>query len=107
MFLGFQGLLIASAAFEEEEAWAEWLKEQLSRLAGLLPAGKASSRLYYELQELKKVTKLISVLPAELRRSRRRLHHFSNKRREGPMTEVGRPAWGGFIHSGRLCGPPP
>jgi hypothetical protein len=56
--LGLQGLLIASAAFEEEGAWAEWLKEQISTLAGLLPAGKASSRLYHELQELKKVTKL-------------------------------------------------
>jgi hypothetical protein len=58
VFLAVQGLLIASAAFEEEDAWAEWLREQLSRLAGLLPAGKASSRLYHELRELKKVTKL-------------------------------------------------
>jgi len=56
--LAVQGLLIASAAFEEESAWAEWLREQLSRLAGLLPAGKASRQLYHELQELKKVTKL-------------------------------------------------
>lgn len=58
VFLAVQGLLIASAAFEEEGAWADWLREQLSRLAGLLPAGKASSELFRELQELKTVTKL-------------------------------------------------
>jgi hypothetical protein len=58
VYLVVQGLLIASAAFEEEGTWAEWLKEQLSRLARLLPAGKALSQLYHELQQLKKVTKL-------------------------------------------------
>jgi len=58
VFLAVQGLLIASAAFEEEGAWAERLREQLSRLAGLLPAGKASSELFRELQELKTVTRL-------------------------------------------------
>lgn len=56
--LAVHGLLVASAAFKEEDAWAVWLREQLSRLAGLLPAGKASSRLYHELQELREVTKL-------------------------------------------------
>jgi hypothetical protein len=56
--LGFQAFLIASAAFEEESSWAGWLKERLAELAALLPAGKASTRLYHELQELDKVVKL-------------------------------------------------
>lgn len=56
--LALQDLLIASAAFEEEAPWAEWLEEQLARLAGLLPAGKATSRLYDVLQALKGVMKL-------------------------------------------------
>ncbi|HYO15811.1 MAG TPA: hypothetical protein VE685_21640, partial [Thermoanaerobaculia bacterium] len=56
--LGLQALVIASAAFEEENAWAAWLKEKLSEFAGRLPAGKASALLYHQLQELKKVTKL-------------------------------------------------
>ncbi|HWM89865.1 MAG TPA: hypothetical protein VN493_03790 [Thermoanaerobaculia bacterium] len=56
--LGLEALLTAGAAFEEEVAWAEWLKEQLSAFAASLPAGKASASLYHQLQELKKVTKL-------------------------------------------------
>ena len=52
---GLQSLLIASAAFEEEGSWSEWLKDRIAGFAARLPAGKASDRLYHQLDELKKV----------------------------------------------------
>jgi hypothetical protein len=56
--VGLQALMIAGAAFEEENAWAKWLSEQFFELAARIPAGKSSASLYNQLQELKKVTKL-------------------------------------------------
>jgi hypothetical protein len=53
-----QALLIASAAFQNEDAWAEWLGQQLAEVAIRLPAGEPSKMFLEHLQELKKVLKL-------------------------------------------------
>ena len=53
-----QALLTASAAFQREDAWAEWLERQLADMASRLPAGEPSRTLFAQLQELKKVLKL-------------------------------------------------
>jgi hypothetical protein len=54
-----QALLIAGAAFQREDAWAEWLEEQLTGMASRLPAGEPSKAFYAHLQELKKVLRLM------------------------------------------------
>jgi hypothetical protein len=53
-----QALLSAGAAFQREDAWAEWLERQLADLASRLPAGEPSETLFMHLQELKEVLKL-------------------------------------------------
>lgn len=53
-----QGLLVAAAAFEEEKLWAAFVEEQLILLAARLPAGKLSSLLLGQLQEMKQVLPL-------------------------------------------------
>jgi hypothetical protein len=53
-----QALLSAGAAFQGEDAWAEWLERQLTEIAIRLPAGEPSRTLFAHLQELKKVLKL-------------------------------------------------
>jgi hypothetical protein len=53
-----QALLIVGAAFQREDAWAEWLEKQLAEMAIRLPAGEPSKALFAHLQELKKVLKL-------------------------------------------------
>jgi hypothetical protein len=53
-----RALLIAGAAFQHEDAWADWLERQLADLANCLPAGEPSETLFIHLQELKKVLKL-------------------------------------------------
>jgi hypothetical protein len=53
-----QVLLTASAAFQREDAWAEWLERHLTEVASRLPAGEPSETLFIHLQELKKVLKL-------------------------------------------------
>ena len=51
-------LLRSAAAFEAENAWAEWLEIQFFELANRLPAGKISELLWHHIQALKKVTRL-------------------------------------------------
>jgi hypothetical protein len=51
-------LLIASAAFQREDAWAEWLERQLTATAIHLPTGEPSKVFLEHLQELKKMLKL-------------------------------------------------
>ena len=51
-------LFIAGAAFEEERTWAKWLEKRLFDLAWRLPSGEVSVALHYQLQQLKRVTKL-------------------------------------------------
>jgi hypothetical protein len=53
-----QALLIAGAAFQHNDAWAEWLEKQLAEVATRLPAGKPSKMFLAHLQELKKVLRL-------------------------------------------------
>lgn len=53
-----QALLVASAAFQHEEAWATWLERHLTEVATRLPAGEPSRTFLLHLQELKKVLKL-------------------------------------------------
>lgn len=53
-----RALVIAGAAFQNEDAWAEWLERQLSEAAIRLPAGEPSKMFLGHLQELKKVLKL-------------------------------------------------
>ena len=54
----FRVLLLASATFENENEWAEWLEEQLAQVAARLPAGEASKVFLEHLEEVKKVVKL-------------------------------------------------
>jgi hypothetical protein len=54
----FHALLLASAAWQNEAEWAEWLERQLAETALRLPAGEPSQALFAYLQELKKVLKL-------------------------------------------------
>lgn len=51
-------LLIASAAFQDEGKWAEWLEQQLTEAAIRLPAGTPSKVFFEQLQEVKKVLPL-------------------------------------------------
>lgn len=53
-----QALLSTSAAFQREDAWAEWLERQLAEMASRLPAGEALRTLFTQLQALKKELKL-------------------------------------------------
>jgi hypothetical protein len=53
-----RALLIASAAFQNEDAWAEWLEGQLTEVAFRLSAGELSKEFLVHLRELKKVLKL-------------------------------------------------
>ena len=53
-----RALLIASAAFQHEGKWAEWLEKRLTEVATRLPAGEPSQVFFEHLQELKKVLKL-------------------------------------------------
>lgn len=52
------GLLVAAAAFEEEQSWAAFVEEQLTLLAVRLPAGKLSNLLLRQIYELKQVLPL-------------------------------------------------
>jgi hypothetical protein len=52
-----QALSSAGAAFQGEDAWAEWLERHLTEIAIRLPAGEPSKALFAQLQELKKVLK--------------------------------------------------
>ena len=54
----FHALLLASAAWQNETEWAEWLGSQLTEMALRLPAGEPSATFFAHLQELKKVLKL-------------------------------------------------
>ena len=49
--------LIAGAAFENEDAWSEWLEECLATVAGRLRSGEASKAFLEHLNEVKKATK--------------------------------------------------
>jgi hypothetical protein len=53
-----QALLVASAAFQHEDAWGLWLENQLTEVATRLPVGEPSRTFLMHLQELKKVLKL-------------------------------------------------
>jgi hypothetical protein len=53
-----QALLIVGAAFQREDAWAEWLERQLTDMANRLPADEPSKALFAHLQELKQMLKL-------------------------------------------------
>jgi len=53
-----QALLSAGAAFQGEDAWAEWLERQLTEIEIRLPAGEPSKALFAHLQELKQMLKL-------------------------------------------------
>jgi hypothetical protein len=53
-----QTLLIAGAAFEDEDMWAKWIENHLAEMAWRLPRGNASKAFLAHLQELKKVVKL-------------------------------------------------
>jgi hypothetical protein len=53
-----QALLIASAAFQNEDVWTVWLEKQLVEIALRLPAGQPSQLFYKHLGELKKVLPL-------------------------------------------------
>jgi hypothetical protein len=54
----FHILLLASAAWQNEGEWAEWLERQLTETALRLPAGEPSEAFFAYLQELKTVLKL-------------------------------------------------
>ncbi len=51
-------LLLAAAAFEDEDSWAEWIEEQLFQLAARLPHGEPSEVLLVHLRELKSLLDL-------------------------------------------------
>lgn len=53
-----QALLVASAAFQNEDVWAPWLEKQLVEIALRLPAGQPSQLFYKHIGELKKVLPL-------------------------------------------------
>jgi len=54
----FHALLLASAAWQNEAEWAEWLEKQFTETALRLPAGEPLDAFFAYLQELKKVLKL-------------------------------------------------
>lgn len=51
-------LVIASAAFDDEREWSQWLEEQLSDLAARIPTGKISETFLVHLREIKTVLPL-------------------------------------------------
>ncbi len=51
-------LLLAGAAFENQEEWAEWLEQRLFELAARLPTGEPSQLFLSHMGELKKVLDL-------------------------------------------------
>jgi len=51
-------LLVASAVFEDDDAWVEWIENQLAEVAMRLPAGDLSGIFLRYLHEIKKVVKL-------------------------------------------------
>lgn len=51
-------LLVAGAAFENEALWAEWLEEQLKKIAEYIPQGETAKAFLQCVRELKKVIKL-------------------------------------------------
>lgn len=53
-----QALLIAGAAFREEDEWAHWLEKQLAEAAARLGTGEPSKTFLENIRELKKVLKL-------------------------------------------------
>jgi hypothetical protein len=53
-----RGILFAGAAFQDEDAWAEWLEEQLTTIAATVPPGDMSRVFLDHLKELKKVIKI-------------------------------------------------
>jgi len=53
-----RGILLAGAAFRNENDWADWLKDQLDKIANILPHGAVSKIFLEHLQELKKVIKI-------------------------------------------------
>jgi hypothetical protein len=54
----FHALLLASAVWQNEAEWAEWLERRLTETALRLPAGEPLDAFFAYLQELKKVLKL-------------------------------------------------
>lgn len=50
-----QIILLASAAFENEEEWTAWTSDRLDRLAANLPCGDAIKTLYEHLVEVRKI----------------------------------------------------
>jgi hypothetical protein len=54
----FHILLLASAAWQNEDEWAEWLERELTETALRLPMGEPSEAFFAYLQELKIVLKL-------------------------------------------------
>jgi hypothetical protein len=57
-----QIILLASAAFENEEEWFTWTSDQLDRLAYNLPVGEATETLREHLAEIRKVLPISSAL---------------------------------------------
>jgi hypothetical protein len=55
-----QALLIAGAAFQNEDEWAEWLERQLAEVAICLPAGEPLKMFLGNLQELNPTTTFVS-----------------------------------------------
>jgi hypothetical protein len=57
-----QIMLLASAAFENEEEWFTWTSDQLDRLAYNLPVGEATETFRKHLAEIRKVLPISSAL---------------------------------------------
>lgn len=57
-----QILLLASAAFENEEEWFTWTSDHLVQLAYNLPAGEATETLHAHLAEIRKILPISSAL---------------------------------------------
>jgi uncharacterized membrane protein YebE (DUF533 family) len=53
-----QALLVAGAAWQNEDEWARWLEERVAEVALCLPVGEQSKMFLAYLQELKQVLKL-------------------------------------------------
>ncbi len=57
-------LLLAGAAFENEEEWVEWLEQRLFELAARLPTGEPSQVFLRHMDELKKMLDLTLAIHA-------------------------------------------
>lgn len=57
-----QIILLASAAFENEEEWTAWTSDHLDRLATNLPCGEATKTFYEHLVEVRKVLPISSAV---------------------------------------------